>query len=78
MEIPDYITGDEINPIVSDALRAQPDIDSHLGKFSVMELSDFAKELMQNRIKNKDIPQIVRTNQYNKRHEAFRKELMSA
>lgn len=78
MEIPDYITGDNTNPIVSDALRAQPDYESYLGNISFMELTDFAKELMENRLNNKDIPHIVRQNQYNKRHEAFRKELMTA
>ena len=77
-EIPDYITGDNTNPIVSDALRAQPDYENYLGNISFMELTDFAKELMENRLNNKDIPHIVRQNQYNKRHEAFRKELMTA
>ena len=74
-EIPDYITGDDYTQIVGDALRAQPDHESHLGKISLSELSGFAKELMENRLHNKDIPAIVRENQYKKRHEAFRKEL---
>lgn len=77
-DIPEYITGDDTNPIVSDALRAQPDYESHLGNISLSELSGFTKELMENRLNNKDIPAIVRENQYKKRHEAFRKELMSA
>ena len=75
--VPDYITGDDYNPIVIDALRAQPDHESHLGYFRLSELDEFAKELMENRLMNKDIPQIVRENQYNIRHKAFRNELVS-
>ena len=74
--VPDYITGDDYNPIVSKAFEAQTDHKSHLGNISFMELGAFAKELMENRIKNKDIPQIVRQNKYNKRHESAIKELM--
>jgi hypothetical protein len=43
---------------------------------NTVDFDEFAKELMENRIKNKDIPQIVRQNQYKKRHEAAIKELM--
>lgn len=77
-DMPEYITGDDINPIVGDALRTQDNYESHLGNISFMELSDFTKELMENRLKNKDIPAIVRENQYRIRHEAFKKELMGA
>lgn len=76
--VPNYITGDDYNPIVIDALRAQPDHESHLGYFRLSELDEFAKELMENRLVNKDIPQIVRENQYTIRHEAAKKELISA
>ena len=74
--VPDDIIADEYNPIVRKAFEAQTDHKSHLGNISFMELGAFAKELMLNRIKNKDIPQIVRQNQYNKRHKAAKKELM--
>jgi len=77
-EIPDYITGDDYTQIVGDALRAQPDHKSHLENISFMELGAFAKELMENRIKNRDIPAIVRQNQYNIRHEKYHRELMNA
>lgn len=74
--VPKYITHDDYNPIVIDALRAQPDHKRYMGAFPLSDLDLYAKELMENRIKNRDIPAIVSENQYRIRHEAAIKELM--
>lgn len=74
--VPKYITHDDYNPIVIDALRAQPDHERYMGAFPLSDLDLYAKELMENRIKNRDIPAIVSENQYRIRHEAAIKELM--
>ena len=75
--VPDDIIADEYNPIVRKALEAQPDLNTHMGYIRISDFNPYAKELMLNRIKNKDIPAIVRQNQYNKRHKAFHNELMN-
>ena len=75
-DVPDYITGDDYNPIVVEAIKAQPDYNDYLGNINLSELDEFARELMENRLHNKDIPKIVRQNQYKIRHEQHRNELM--
>lgn len=77
-EVPDYLTGDDINSVVAPALRQQPDVNDYLGQFRLSELHGYTTELMENRLKNKDIPTIVRQNAYNKRHQQYHKELVSA
>lgn len=72
----DYITDDEALPIMDKAIRMQTNYENYDGQYSCLELGQYAKELMLNRINNKDIPAIVRENQYRIRHEAAIKELM--
>lgn len=75
-EVPDFIVADDYNPIVVEAIKTQPDYNDYLGNINLSELNEFARELMGNRLHNKDIPKIVRQNQYKIRHEQHRNELM--
>lgn len=67
-DMPDFLTGDDINSVVAPALRSQADVNDYLGKFRISDLSSFAQDLMENRLKNKDIPTIIRQNRFEKKH----------
>ena len=66
-DMPDFLTGDEINSVVAPALRSQADVNDYLGKFRLQVLNDYAHELMENRLKNKDINSIIRHNRIEKK-----------
>ena len=71
-DMPDYLTGDDVNSVVAPALRSQADVNDFLGLFHISDLSSFAQDLMENRLKNKDIPTIIRHNRIEKLHSKTR------
>ena len=71
-DMPDYLTGDDVNSVVAPALRQQPDVNDYLGLFTLSDLNNYANELMENRLKNKDINSIIRHNRIEKMHSKSR------
>ena len=72
----DVVKTDDANKIVHEVLTNHPEWETYVGQFSFCDLTNDTIRLMENRVKNADVRQAIKENQYNKRHEAAIKELM--
>ena len=59
---PEYLTGDDYNPIVTKVMNNHPEWINYQGQFSLFELGQYTLQLMENRMNNKDIPAIIAKN----------------
>lgn len=72
----DVVTSDDANGIVHAVLTQHPEWSNY--NFSLLELGHDTKCMMENRVMNSDVKARIKENQYQQRHKAYRKELMSA
>ena len=59
---PEYLTGDDYNPIVTKVMNNHPEWINYQGQFSLCELGQYTLQLMENRMNNSDITGIIAKN----------------
>ena len=59
---PEYLTGDDYNPIVTKVMKNHPEWINYQGQFSLCELGQYTLQLMENRMNNSDITGIIAKN----------------
>lgn len=74
----DVVKTDDANKIVHEVLTNHPEWENYVGQFSFCDLTNDTIYKMENRVKNADVRQAIKENQYQERHKRVMAQLLSA
>lgn len=74
----DVVKTDDANKIVHEVLTNHPEWENYVGQFSFCDLTNDTIYKMENRVKNSDVRQAIKENQYQERHKRVMAQLLSA
>ena len=67
---------DDANMIVRNVFENHPEWENYVGQFQFTDLTTDAIRLMENRVKNADVRQAIKENQYQERHKKVMEQLL--
>lgn len=72
----DVVKTDDANKIVHEVLTNHPEWENYVGQFSFCDLTNDTIYKMENRVKNADVRQAIKENQYQERHKKVMEQLL--
>jgi hypothetical protein len=72
----DVVKTDDANMIVRNVFENHPEWENYVGQFQFTDLTTDAIRLMENRVKNADVRQAIKENQYQERHKKVMEQLL--
>ena len=70
------VTTEDANKIVHEVLTNHPEWENYVGQFSFCDLTNDTNYKMENRVKNADVRQAIKENQYQERHKKVMEQLL--